>query len=56
MIQNNTGASFGYAATPYTLALMAVAAIATEKPCALTLSYEHQHYTGKRMPSLLITG
>jgi aldehyde oxidoreductase len=52
MIQNNTGASFGYAATPYTLALMAVAAIATEKPCALTLSYEeHQHYTGKRMPS-----
>jgi len=52
MIQNFTGASFGYAATPYTLALMAVAALATEKPCALTLSYEeHQHYSGKRMPS-----
>lgn len=52
MIQNNTGASFGYAASPYMLGVMAVAAMATNRPCALTLSYEeHQHFTGKRMPS-----
>lgn len=51
MIQNNTGASFGYAATPYTQAIMAVAAIATQRACCLTLDYEeHQHFTGKRMP------
>jgi aldehyde oxidoreductase len=52
VIENPTGASFGYAMTPATAALAAVAAIATEKPVSLTLTYEeYMHFTGKRAPS-----
>lgn len=51
MIQNPTGASFGYAFSPAIVGVMAVCAMATGRPCALTMSYEeHQHNTGKRMP------
>lgn len=51
MIQNHTGASFGYTASPITLGIMAVAAMATQRPCCLTLTWEeHQHYSGKRAP------
>lgn len=52
MIENNTGASFGYSGSPITQGIMAVAAMTTQRPCALTLSWEeHQHFTGKRMPA-----
>jgi aldehyde oxidoreductase len=52
VIENPTGASFGYALSPTTAALVAVAAIATERPVTITLSYEeHTHFTGKRAPS-----
>ena len=51
MIQNPTGASFGYSFSPAIVGVMAVCAMATGRPCALTMSYEeHQHNTGKRMP------
>ncbi|UWG95681.1 molybdopterin-dependent oxidoreductase [Dehalobacter sp. DCM] len=49
IIENPTGASFGYSGGVLTYALMAVATLATGKPCTMTLSYdEHQHITGKR--------
>lgn len=52
IIENPTGASFGYALSPKMPGLVAVAAIATGKPVTITLSYEeHQHITGKRAPS-----
>lgn len=52
MIENLTGASFGFASSPNTVAIMAVAAMALEEPCALTMSYEeHQLFTGKRKPA-----
>ena len=51
MIENPTGSSFGYAVSPAIVGVMAVCAMATKRPCALTMSYEeHQHNTGKRMP------
>lgn len=50
-IQNPTGASFGYSFSPAIIDVMAVCTLATQRPCALTMSYEeHQHNTGKRMP------
>jgi aldehyde oxidoreductase len=52
VIENPTGASFGYALSPTMASLVAVAAMATERPVTLTLSYEeHMHFTGKRAPS-----
>ena len=52
VIENPTGASFGYAMTPATAALVAIATIATKQPVSLTLSYEeYMHFTGKRAPS-----
>lgn len=52
VIENPTGASFGYAISPGSAALVAVAVLATGKPCCLQLSYEeHMHFTGKRAPS-----
>jgi len=48
-IENPTGASFGYAISPGTAAVMAACALATNRPCAMKLTYEeHQHFTGKR--------
>lgn len=52
IIENPTGASFGYSISPLTQGLVAVATLATKKPVTITLSYEeHQHITGKRAPS-----
>ncbi|SDE57310.1 molybdopterin-dependent aldehyde oxidoreductase [Sporomusa acidovorans] len=52
VIENPTGASFGYALSPYMPAIAAVATLATGKPVTITLSYEeHQYITGKRAPS-----
>ncbi|AFA48280.1 molybdopterin-dependent aldehyde oxidoreductase [Acetobacterium woodii] len=52
IIENPTGASFGYAISPLMPAIVAVATMATEKPVTITLSYEeHQHITGKRAPA-----
>jgi len=52
VIDNPVGASFGYSMSPAFPALLAVAAIATGAPCAMTFSYEeHQHFTGKRAPT-----
>jgi aldehyde oxidoreductase len=53
VIENPTGASFGYALSPGTAALMAVCTMALDgRPVTLTLSYEeHMHFTGKRAPS-----
>ena len=52
IIENPTGASFGYSISPLTQGLVAVATLATGKPVTITLSYEeHQHITGKRAPS-----
>lgn len=52
VIENPTGASFGYAISPGAYALIAVAVLATGKPCCLRFNYEeHMHFTGKRAPS-----
>jgi len=52
MIENPTGATFGYSSSPSLAGIMAAAALALRRPCALTMSYEeHQHNTGKRMPA-----
>lgn len=52
IIENPTGGSFGYAMDPSGCALVAVAAMALDRPVTLTMSYaEHQAFTGKRAPS-----
>ncbi|MGE4485897.1 MAG: molybdopterin-dependent aldehyde oxidoreductase [Oscillospiraceae bacterium] len=52
IIQNPTGASFGYSMSPSGPALMAVCAMAVGKPVTLTMPYaQHQAFTGKRAPS-----
>jgi len=52
IIENPTGASFGYSLSPYMPGIVSVATLATGKPVTITLSYEeHQHITGKRAPS-----
>lgn len=52
VIENPTGASFGYAISPLMPAVTAVCALAVERPVTITLSYgEHQRITGKRAPS-----
>ena len=52
VIDNPVGGSFGYSMSPAFPALLAVAALATGAPCAMTFSYEeHQHFSGKRAPS-----
>ncbi|MGI6404786.1 MAG: molybdopterin-dependent aldehyde oxidoreductase [Oscillospiraceae bacterium] len=52
VIENPTGASFGYSISPGTAALVAVATIATGRPVSITLSYdEYMHFTGKRAAS-----
>ncbi len=51
VIENPTGASFGYALSPFIPGLTALAAVVLNKPVTITLSYEeHQHMTGKRAP------
>ncbi len=53
VIENPTGASFGYSMDPHTHAVIAAATMAVDgRPVNLTLSYEeHMHITGKRLPS-----
>lgn len=53
MIENPTGASFGCTCSPANIALAAAATIALDgEPVTLTMTYaEHQHFTGKRLPS-----
>lgn len=49
VIQNPTGASFGYAISPASTGIAAAAALALNAPVSLTLSYdEHQFFSGKR--------
>ncbi|MDR2109503.1 MAG: molybdopterin-dependent oxidoreductase [Coriobacteriales bacterium] len=51
-VENPTGASFGYSMSPGTAALVAVCALACDRPVNLTLSYpEYMLFTGKRAPS-----
>ena len=52
IVENPTGASFGYAMCPTAYSMAAVCTVATGKPVSLTMSYaEHQAYSGKRAPS-----
>lgn len=52
IIQNPTGATFGYALSAGFPALMGAAALATGQAVSLTMSYEeHMRYTGKRAAS-----
>lgn len=49
VIQNENGASFGYAVSPPSNGLVAACALAVDKPVSLEFSYpEHQWFTGKR--------
>ncbi len=52
VINNFTGASFGWSTNAGDLCLAGAAAVAVNGPVALSLSYEeHQHFSGKRCPS-----
>ena len=52
VITNPTGASFGWSMSPHSYALAAVAAIATDRPVSLSMSYEEfMHFSGKRSAS-----
>ncbi|MEG2174100.1 MAG: molybdopterin cofactor-binding domain-containing protein [Oscillospiraceae bacterium] len=52
IIENPTGASFGYAVVCCLYALPAIATVVLGKPTELSLSYEeHQHFSGKRSAS-----
>ncbi|HWQ76402.1 MAG TPA: molybdopterin cofactor-binding domain-containing protein [Syntrophomonas sp.] len=49
VIENPTGASFGYSISPASSALAAACTLAVNAPVTLTMSYaEHQAFTGKR--------
>jgi aldehyde oxidoreductase len=52
IVQNFTGASFGWSTNAGDLCLVGAAAVAVKGPVALSLTYEeHQHFSGKRCPS-----
>ncbi len=52
VIQNPTGASFGYSMNPTGYAIVAACAMALDAPVTLTMSYpEFQAFSGKRSPS-----
>ena len=52
IIENPTGASFGWAASPGSFAIMGACLMAVDSPMTLTMSYEeHQHFSGKRTSS-----
>ncbi|APG24593.1 MULTISPECIES: molybdopterin-dependent aldehyde oxidoreductase [Syntrophotalea] len=54
LIQNPTGATFGYKFSPTMEALVAVATMATGRPCFLGYDWaQQQFYTGKRSPAFL---
>ncbi len=51
VIMNATGASFGWSTNAGDLCLAGAAAVVTQMPVALSMSYEeHQHFSGKRCP------
>ncbi len=52
IIENPTGASFGWAASPGSYAIMGACLMLVDNPLTLTMSYEeHQHFSGKRTAS-----
>ena len=53
LIENPTGASFGWAASPGSFALMAACLmVIQDKPLSLSMTWEeHQHFSGKRTSS-----
>lgn len=52
LIENPTGASFGWAVCAANYAFMAVCLMVVNKPLTITMSYEEsQHFVGKRTPS-----
>jgi aldehyde oxidoreductase len=52
IVMNPTGASFGWSTNAGDICLAAAAAVVTKMPVALSMTYEeHQHFSGKRMPS-----
>ena len=53
MIENPVGASFGWAASPGSYALMGACLMEIkDRPLTFTMTYEeHQHFSGKRAPS-----
>ena len=54
VIQNPTGGAFGYAMSANSFAIAAMAAMATNKPCTLTMSYpEFMNFTGKRSAAFI---
>lgn len=54
IIENPTGASFGYATSPGSYALVAACVKVLNRPVTMTMSYEeHQHFSGKRTPSYM---
>jgi len=54
VIENPTGASFGWAMTPGSFGLAAIAAMETGMPVTLSFTYEeHHHYSGKRCPAFI---
>lgn len=57
IVQNFTGASFGWSTNAGDLCLAAVAAVAVNMPVALSMTYEeHQHFSGKRCPVTPMAG
>ncbi|SKC46385.1 molybdopterin-dependent oxidoreductase [Maledivibacter halophilus] len=51
IVQNFTGASFGWSTNAGDLCLAGAAAVAVKRPISLSMSYEeHQHFSGKRCP------
>ncbi len=52
IVENPTGASFGWATNAASFALAAIACMAVDAPVALSMTYEeHNHFSGKRAPS-----
>lgn len=52
IIENPTGASFGYATSPGSYAIVGACVTILNRPVTLTMSYEeHNNYSGKRAPS-----
>ncbi len=52
IIENPTGASFGYSISPGNVGIIGACVMAVNRPVTLTMSYEeHQHFSGKRAPA-----
>ena len=54
IIENPTGASFGYATSPGSYAIVGACVTVLNRPVTLTMSYEeHNNFSGKRAPSYI---